>query len=142
MSFSSQGKFTNLRQPQLELTPFDEDRLKGVAVRLRELYPAKDHSRLMDRVSDVFLDQLVAKVTEGFKGDVGVVPRQFLREFVNQMDLVDEHHDYVPMDEYGFKPRDEDLLPEEQFAATGIAAPSAADDEGDADIATPQEDVW
>ena len=140
VSFSSHGKFTSLRQPQLELTPFDEDRLKGVAVRLRELFPAKDHSRLMDRVSDEFLDQLVAKVTEGFKGDVGVVPRQFLREFVNQMDLVDEHDDYVPMMEYGFDPGARDLLPEEQSAATGITTPSAADDE--ADVATPQEDVW
>ena len=140
VSFSSQGKFTNLRQPQLELRPFDEDRLKGVAVRLRELFPATDHSRLMDRMSDDFLNQLVAKVTEGFKGDVGVVPRQFLRELVNQMDMVDEHNDYVPMTEYGFDPGARELLPEEQSVVTGIETPTAADDE--ADVATPQEDVW
>ena len=92
----------------------------------------------MDRVSDEFLDQLVAKVTEGFKGDVGVVPRQFLREFVNQMDLVDEHEDYVPMTEYGFTPGD--LMPEEQSVVTGTGMLSATDDETDA--ATPHEDVW
>ena len=138
--FLSQGKYLSLRQPQLELTPFDEDRLKSVAVRLRELYPAKDRGRLMERVSDEFLDQLVAKVTKGFKGDVGVVPRQFLREFVNQMDLVDEHDDYFPMEEYGFDPSAGDLLPEEQAAMSGTAVPAGSDD--DADMATPHEDVW
>jgi hypothetical protein len=35
------------------------------------------------------IDRLVAEVTAGFKGDVGVVPR-FLREFASQMDLVEE----------------------------------------------------
>ena len=140
VSFTSQGKFTNLRQPQLELTPFNAERLKGVAVRLRELFPSKDQSRLMHRMSDDFLDQLVAKVTEGFKGDVGVVPRQFLREFVGQMDLVNDHDDYVPMTEYGFDPGPKELQPEEQFVVVGVPMPSADDDDGD--IATPQEDVW
>ena len=138
--FLSQGKFSSLRQPQLELTPFDEERLKNVAVRLRELYPSKDRGRLMERVGDDFLDQLVAKVTEGFRGDVGVVPRQFLREFVNQMDLVDEHDDYVPTREYGFDPVAGELLPEEQAVVSGAPAPAGPDDE--ADVAVPYEDVW
>jgi hypothetical protein len=29
------------------------------------------------RLSDEFIERLVAEVTAGFKGDVGVVPRQF-----------------------------------------------------------------
>ena len=138
--FLSQGKYLSLRQPQLELTPFDEDRLRNVAVRLREFYPAKDRGRLMERVSDDFLDQLVAKVTDGFKGDVGVVPRQFLREFVNQMDLVDEHDDYAPMEEYGFDPAVEGLRPEEQAVMSGVTEPVGTEE--DADIAVPHEDVW
>ena len=44
-------------------------------------------------------------MTAGFKGDVGVVPRQFLREFVTQMDLVDEHADYDPMPSTASRPR-------------------------------------
>ena len=140
IKFLSQGKFASLKQAQLELAPFDQERLKNVAVRLREFYPAKDRGRLMERISDDFLDQLVDKVTEGFKGDVGVVPRQFLREFVNQMDLVDEHDDYFPMTEYGFEPGTDGLLPEEQAAISGSAEPAPSDDEPD--IATPQEDVW
>ena len=44
--FLRQGRFASLRQAQLELTPFDADRLKAVALRLRELYPAQDPCRL------------------------------------------------------------------------------------------------
>jgi hypothetical protein len=139
ISFSSSGRFTSLRQAQLELRPFDKDRLKNVAVRLRELYPAHDRGRFASRISDDFLDQLVDKVTEGFRGDVGVVPRQFLRELVTQMDLVDEHEDYVPMQEYGFEPRE--LLPEEEAAHSG--APPPTDDEADTeDVVVPHEDAW
>ena len=139
ISFSSSGRFASLRQAQLELKPFDRDRLKNVAMRLRELYPASDRGRLMERISDEFLDQLVDKVTEGFRGNVGVVPRQFLREFVTQMDLVDEHAEYVPMQEYGFEPGE--LLPEEEAAISGqTVSVTVGGDEGDALV--PHEDVW
>ena len=69
-----------------------------------------------------------------------MVPRQFLREFVGQMDLVNDHDDYVPMTEYGFDPGAKELQPEEQFVVAAVPMPSADDDDGD--IATPQEDVW
>jgi hypothetical protein len=135
--FIKQGRFTSLRQAQLELNPFDAERLKAVALRLRELFPAKDRARLERAVSDTFIDSLVAAVTAGFKGDVGVVPRQFLREFVTQMDTVDEHADYEPMKEYGFKLPDT-LRPEEQHALTGAALTAIDDDDG----LVPREDAW
>ena len=58
--------------------------------------------RLDSRVSTAFVERLVAEVTTGFKGDVGVVPRQFLREFVTQLDLVDEHDGLRPDDRVRF----------------------------------------
>jgi hypothetical protein len=134
--FLKQGRFASLRQAQLELTPFDAERLKAVALRLRELYPAKDQSRLDTRISTAFVERLVADVTAGFKGDVGVVPRQFLRAFVTQMDLVDEHADYDPATEYGFSPSD--LRPEEEHVLTG--APLRVQDEEPELV--PQEEVW
>src|SRR4051794_4981269 len=82
--FLKQGRFASLRQAQLELLPFDADRLRAVALRLRELFPTEDRSRIDSKVSTDFIDRLVAEVTKGFKGDVGVVPRQFLREFTTQ----------------------------------------------------------
>jgi len=135
--FLKQGRFASLRQAQLELVPFDSERLRAVALRLRELFPTRDRARLDTRVSTAFIDRLVAQVTAGFKGDVGVVPRQFLREFVTQMDLVEEHDDYDPMTEYGFKPAE--LSPQEQQVLTGepLLPPDA-----DSDELVPSEDVW
>ena len=134
--FMKQGRFASLRQAQLELVPFDAARLHAVAIRLRELFPAENRAHLERAVSDAFINRLVADVTAGFKGDVGVVPRQFLREFVTQMDLVEEHAEYDPMKEYGFKPVE--LRPEEQHAITGAALTAQDDDEG----LIPKEDAW
>lgn len=135
--FLKQGRFASLRQAQLELSPFDSMRLRAVALRLRELFPAGDKSRRDQQISAEFIDQLVAQVTAGFKGDVGVVPRQFLREFVTQLDLVEEHTDYDPTKEYGFVPQS--LSTEEEHAISGTA-PLVPDDDPPALV--PQEDVW
>jgi hypothetical protein len=135
--FLRQGHYASLRQPQLELTPFDATRLRAVALRLRELYPSTDPHRIERALDDDFIDRLVADVTTGFKGDVGVVPRQFLREFVNQLDLADEHPDYDPARAYDFQPSE--LTPEEQHALSG--APRPADGAPD-DAFVPEQDVW
>jgi hypothetical protein len=134
--FMKQGRFASLRQPQLELTAFDAERLRSVALRLRELYPTADRMRLDSEISQEFIERLVADVTAGFKGDVGVVPRQFLREFVTQMDLVDENDDYSPMRDYGFAPSD--LRPEEEHVLSGIPLVATDDQEGP----VPAEDIW
>jgi hypothetical protein len=75
-------------------------------------------------------------VTAGFKGDVGIVPRQFLREFVTQMDLVDENEDYSPAAQYGFTPTE--LSPEEKTALAGPEGRKESDD----DELVPMEDAW
>jgi hypothetical protein len=134
--FIKQGRFASARQAQLELLPFDAERLRSVALRLRELFPAKDRGNLEDKVSEAFVERLVAEVTTGFKGDVGVVPRQFLREFVTQLDTVDENPDFEPMKEYGF--RATELSAEEQYALTGAPPLEGADDAA----LVPSEDVW
>lgn len=103
--FRQVGKFTNPRQPQLELRPFDADRLREVAMRLRELFPSRDRDRLIRQVSDGFITHLVADVTAGFKGDVGVVPRQFLRQFVDVLDIAEANPEFDPMAEAGFEPK-------------------------------------
>jgi hypothetical protein len=135
--FLKQGRFASLRQAQLELTPFDAERLRSVALRLRELYPAHDRELIDRKLNGEFVDRLVAEVTAGFKGDVGVVPRQFLREFVTQMDLVEEHHDYTPATEYGFAPKS--LSAEEEHAISGTPIPVPDDSASDV---VPTEDVW
>ncbi len=133
--FLEQDGFASSRQAQLALRPFDSERLRQVAAKLRELYPASDGTRLDQKVSTEFIDRLVQEVTKGFKGDVGVVPRQFLRELVTQMDLVEEEDAYDPMKQYGFEPAE--LSAEEQHALSGVKAESGGE-EGP----VPEEDVW
>ena len=134
--FMKQGRFASVRQAQLELRPFDADRLTAVAKNLRRLFPAQDRLRIDAAVTDDFINQIVAKVTEGFRGDVGVVPRQFLREFVSQLDLVEQEPEYDPMTEYGFTPRE--LTPEEEEAVTGRSQDLPDADDGP----VPVEDSW
>jgi hypothetical protein len=106
IQFLVSGGFANPRQPQLELKPFDANRLKEVALKLREIYPTANRNRLSTKITSEFIEQLVAKVTSGFKGDVGVVPRQFLRQFVNVLDLVANEEDFNPMTAEGFEIKD------------------------------------
>lgn len=143
--FLKQGAFASLRQAQMELVPFDAERLRSVALRLRELYPSAMRSVLEERVSLDFIDRLVGEVTKGFRGDVGVVPRQFLREFVTQLDLVEENDDYVPMELYGFDPTQISsvaLTPEEQQRLGGSSDSSPLDELEEAPELIPTEDVW
>ena len=143
VAFKRRGEYASVRQPQLELRPFDQERLRSAALRLRELYPIDDRARLEARVSDVFIDRLVADVTKGFKGDVGVVPRQFLRALVDHMDLVEENPEYDPMAVEGFEP--EELTDEEKHALTGEALPEVpdpSDQDQDDDGLTPHESAW
>lgn len=123
-----QGPFVSSRQAQLELKPFDEQRLHDVAVKLRELYPARDRSSLERRISLEFIRKLVSDVVSGFNGDVGVVPRQFLRSLVNHMDVADEFPDYDPTVQANFTP--DDPTPPEALAA-GLPTPLPKLDEED-----------
>ncbi|MCB9479334.1 MAG: BREX system ATP-binding protein BrxD [Deltaproteobacteria bacterium] len=104
IGFQANGNFVSLKQPQLELNPFGKPRLKEVALKLRELYPTEDRSTLEAKVSPAFIEALVDHVARGLAGDVGVIPRQFLRRLVDVFDLVDENRDYDPMTEAGFQP--------------------------------------
>lgn len=139
IKFDEDGGFASARQPQLELTPFDEARLREVALKLRELYQPEDPRRLRQKVDDEFIINLVEQVTEGFAGDVGVVPRQFLRQFIEHMDRVDEYSDYDPSKEAGFESSEfNDLTTTEREILTGQS--EVVDD--DSDDLIPAEDVW
>ena len=117
IAFDEGGGFPSLRQPQLALKPFDRDRLIKVAHKLRGLHPDADADQLEARVHNGVIEKLVDNVTQGFKGDVGVVPRHFLRQFVNMLDQVVEYEDYNPAEHVGFSPGN--LSPEEERIMNG-----------------------
>lgn len=93
IQFLNEGGVVTMRQPQLELKPFDADRLKDVGLRLRKLYPAGDPNVVEQQVPPERITAMVDELTKGFGGDVGVVPRQFLRRLVNLFDSIAENPD-------------------------------------------------
>jgi P-loop Domain of unknown function (DUF2791) len=130
IKFLQSGGFSSPRQPQLALQPFDAERLKEVAMKLRELYPSEHRKRLLTKVTPKFIDQLIAAVTAGFRGDVGVVPRQFLRQFVNVLDLASTFEEFDPATAEGLVQITE-LTPDEARIQQGLPAfvPEPEDEE-------------
>jgi len=98
-----QDEPSNLRQPQIELPTLDRERLFSAAKKIRALYPSPHPEALETKVPDAFISALVDSMTAGFGGQVEVVPRLFLREFVHILDLVDQHSDYDPLRSYVFE---------------------------------------
>ena len=129
IAFQRQGGFVNLRQPQLELKPFDQARLKEVALKLREIYPATDPPGLEARATTEFIERLVAEVSKGFGGDVGIVPRQFLRRLVDVFDLVATNPEFDAT-MYKFEPQDPNDFEQRKLAGKPPVDPDAGDDKG------------
>jgi len=124
----------SLRQPQLALKPFDRERLLKVALKLRTLHPdlaPEDAERRMPRE---LVEQLVDAVTAGFRGDVGVVPRQFLRTFVNVLDVLADDPDQNAHGLLGFEPAALTAEEEAVLAGRKLEEPPAGDDFGGAGV--------
>lgn len=130
IQFLRQGGFASLKQPQLELTAFDAVRLKEVALKLREIYPATDPPGLEARATAEFIERLVGDVTKGFGGDVGVVPRQFLRQLVNVFDLVADHPEFDPAKMFKFEPKEPNDYEQRLLAGKPQLDPEPGDDKG------------
>lgn len=128
--FLEQNGRASLRQAQLKLEPFEPARLTEVALRLREIFPASDRGRLEQRVTPAFVERLVEQVSKGLRAEVGVVPRQFLRSFVEVMDRVDEEPDFDPMREYGFEPKELSAAEARIAAGQPPFDPEPGDDQG------------
>lgn len=117
----------SLRQSQLALKPFDRERLLKVALRLRGLHPDMAPEETERRLPTELVQQLVNNVCRGFHDKMGVVPRQFLRTFVNILDVLADDKDQDAHTLLGFKPGD--LTPEEEAVLAGrdLEAPTAED---------------
>lgn len=99
IGFKKIGEFVNLRQPQLELKPLKEDRLLNIAIRLRDIYPTENKTRINQKLDNDFLELYVKKVTIGFAGQIGVVPRNFIRDLINLFDIVSDNEEFDPAKE-------------------------------------------
>lgn len=120
----------SLRQPQLALKPFDRERLLKVALKLRSLHPDLAPDAAERRLPRELVEQLVDKVTAGFRGDVGVVPRQFLRTFVNVLDVLADDPDQDAHALLGFTPDPSTLTPQEAAVLAGRKSEEPPPDDG------------
>jgi hypothetical protein len=118
----------SLRQPQLALEPFKADRLSKVALKLRSIHPELAAEEAERRLPRELIEQLVTKVTEGFHGDVGVVPRQFLRTFVNVLDTLADNPEQDAHELLGFQPGE--LTPQEEAVLAGRKLDEPPADDG------------
>lgn len=146
VNFTDDCRFDNLKAPQVRLMPFNGERLLTVGTRIRRLYPAKNPTRIEERVDDSFLHGLVTQVTAGFGGKIALAPRLFLRELIDVMDRVDIHESYDPRAHYRLELDDGKLTAEELAAKHGRPINEASDspgevagDDGEAPVASPEE---
>jgi adenosylhomocysteinase len=110
--------FPNPELPQIVLPKFDSRKLTAVASKVLPIYEAVFGPVDRSRVTDVFIEFMIAEITSKFGGQVDVVPRQFLRDFVNLLDKVRQYPNYSPDAEYEFDQAavNADLTPAEQEA--------------------------
>lgn len=86
----------NLRQPQIRLRAFDHDRLIAVAHKVRDIYPSE--KKLSKIIDDKVINALADAMTAGFGGRISVIPRLFLRRYVDLLDRCDQHENFQPLE--------------------------------------------
>ena len=119
--FNPNPKFDNPRAIQIRLQGFDLEALTEVGVKVRDLYAdgSSNSERIRAKVDDGYIAGLAQAVTGGLGGNVGVAPRIFLKKLVGGvLDVVDQHDDFEPREDYVLKVSDSELTIEEVAAAS------------------------
>ncbi len=96
-------EFRNPRQPQIILSKFDTGKLELVALKVVDVYAQAYSEPDRERVSHKFIRAMIKKVTTKFGGRVDIIPRIFLKEFVDVLDKCELYEDYNPWEGYEFE---------------------------------------
>jgi adenosylhomocysteinase len=102
ISVAQTDGFTNPRQPQIPLSKFDTAKLELVALRVVDVYAQAYSEPDRERISHRFIRAMIRKITTRFGGRVDIIPRIFLKEFVDILDKCELYEDYNPHDAYDF----------------------------------------
>ena len=94
--------YRNPRQPQITLSKFDTSKLELVALKVIDVYSQAYREVDRERVSHRFIHAMIKKITTRFGGRVDVIPRIFLKEFVDVLDKCELYDKYNPWDVYEF----------------------------------------
>jgi hypothetical protein len=99
------GEFRNPRQPQIFLNRFNAKKLEQVSQKVIQIYSVAYTEVDRTRISHRFIRAMIGKVTGKFGGRVDVIPRIFLKEFVDVLDKCELYDDYDPWESYQFDTR-------------------------------------
>lgn len=94
--------YKNPRQPQIILSKFDTAKLELVALKVVDVYARAYSEPDRERISHRFIRAMIKKITTRFGGRVDIIPRIFLKEFVDILDKCELYEDYNPHDAYDF----------------------------------------
>ena len=118
----AEDDFSNPMQTQIVLKKFDVEKLGEVSRKVMEIYADAFQEVDKTRVSPRFIKSMIEKVTNRFGGRVDVVPRLYLREFVDVLDKCALYENYQPMEKYAFVPgNSEGVLKEEEKAVMEVS---------------------
>ncbi len=102
ISVAQTDGYTNPRQPQIILSKFDTAKLELVALKVVDVYAHAFSEPDRERISHRFIRAMIKKITTRFGGRVDIIPRIFLKEFVDILDKCELYDDYNPHDAYDF----------------------------------------
>jgi len=95
-------EFRNPRQPQIILSRFDTGKLELVALMVMDVYSQAYREVDRERVSHRFIRAMIHKITSRFGGRVDIIPRIFLKEFIDVLDKCELYDKYDPWNAYEF----------------------------------------
>jgi adenosylhomocysteinase len=102
ISIVQSGQFKNPRQPQIVLSKFDTRKLEQVALRVMDVYAQAYAEPDRERISHRFIRAMITKITTKFGGRVDIIPRIFLKEFVDMLDKCELYDNFDPWEGYEF----------------------------------------
>ncbi|HSQ93280.1 MAG TPA: BREX system ATP-binding domain-containing protein, partial [Methanoregula sp.] len=94
--------YKNPRQPQIILAKFDTAKLEQVALKVLDVYARAYTEPDRERVSHRFIRAMIRKITTRFGGRIDIIPRIFLKEFVDILDKCELYDDFNPAEGYDF----------------------------------------
>ena len=94
--------FRNPRQSQVILSRFDTGKLELVALKVMDVYSQAYREVDREKVSHRFIRAMIKKITSRFGGRVDIIPRIFLKEFIDVLDKCELYEEYNPWDAYEF----------------------------------------
>lgn len=102
ISIVEAGAYRNPRQPQIILSKFETGKLELVALKLIDVYAQAYSEPDRERISHRFIRAMIRKITTRFGGRIDIIPRIFLKEFVDVLDKCELYEQYNPAEGYDF----------------------------------------